>query len=55
MENEIQSDRDIRCEFLNIFKFIWAACGVAPLDETPSTSEPENTNTLNYTTRQAPI
>jgi len=44
MENEIQSDRDIRCEFLNIFKFIWAACGIAPLGETPSTPESENAN-----------
>ncbi|SFA57872.1 hypothetical protein SAMN04488511_11835 [Pedobacter suwonensis] len=41
MENEIQSDRDIQCEFLNIFKFIWAACGIAPLGEISAGSEPE--------------
>jgi len=44
MENEIQSDRDIQCEFLNIFKFIWAACGITPLGETPSTPESDNVN-----------
>jgi len=44
MENEIQSERDIQCEFLNVFKFIWAACGIAPLGETPHTSEPESAN-----------
>lgn len=55
MENEIQSDRDIRCEFLNTFKFIWAACGIAPLDETPNTPEPENASSLNFTVQQVPI
>ena len=44
MENEIQSERDIQCEFLNIFKFIWAACGIAPLGEAPGNPEQENAN-----------
>ena len=44
MENEIQSERDIQCEFLNIFKFIWAACGIAQLDEAPNNPDPENAN-----------
>jgi hypothetical protein len=44
MEKEIQSERDIRCEFLNIFKFIWAACGIIPLGEAPGNPEPENAN-----------
>lgn len=44
MENEIQSDRDIQCEFLNIFKFIWAACGIVPLGETPNTPESDSVN-----------
>ena len=44
MENEVQSERDIQCEFLNIFKFIWAACGIAPLGEVPDATEPENVN-----------
>ncbi|MEH3114835.1 hypothetical protein [Pedobacter terrae] len=46
MENEIQSERDIQCEFLNIFKFIWAACGIAPLGETTGDPEPESINSL---------
>lgn len=54
MEDKIQSDRDIRCEFLNIFKFIRAACGVEPLGETRGAAEPENTNSLNFAVHQVP-
>lgn len=54
MEDKIQSDRDIRCEFLNIFKFIRAACGIEPLGEIQNAPEPENTNSLSSTTGSNP-
>ncbi len=54
MEHTIQSDRDIRCEFLNIFKFIRAACGVESLGETQHIPEPENTNSSNLAVHQVP-
>lgn len=44
MQNVVQSDREVNCKSLNIFKFIRAACVIATLGKMPNTSEPESAN-----------